>query len=481
MAPRTFLCDVPRCCGDLRNVVKTVAGIPEDHKGQINIVINDEDFNTIARAFIILTYLLYHDDVAEATENAIHLWYSFCIPSSIDGWMRESLVEFVREEIRLNNKGSENENVDRLFWDELGLDCRGTVVRKELAPISISLDMPRQHWYRLEGYLLRESNWKMCKSARESIVLTENRRDYREQYLFRQPSRERPSHMAFKYDGILKPFGRELFYYNTPNLTLFDGSRGVYEWLIDDTKGPERGWSRSEFKKMSTGLAKNDILGKLYYYLQDLLSTFHARMRTLNIHFFLEYGPLHLMDQILKRKTFDRILLPEENLHPYIVADIAHWPSEFFNPRNHHATLITPIKLSSLGSMKLPTHDSRRHLGAILSNNPSVPLPRDLYTSAPLFNPRELILRETFSRNEECAQELMSPCLSKDVSYGFLFAKWDTNDNVRKKAVNDIVEMWPYLPDKYPSERNKDLICEDRYPTVKYVEWNGPLPPTGSC
>lgn len=58
--------------GDLRNVVKTVCGIPELYTGILNILMNDLDFDIVARNAIPLLTAFYLD-TNDAVSAIIHL------------------------------------------------------------------------------------------------------------------------------------------------------------------------------------------------------------------------------------------------------------------------------------------------------------------------------------------------------------------------------------------------------------------------
>ncbi|KAK6952860.1 hypothetical protein Daesc_005155 [Daldinia eschscholtzii] len=183
-------------CGDLRNVIKTVTCIPQCYKGKVRIVINDKDFDAIARAFIILTYILCHDSTDQIAENTIHLWYSAFIPDSLDAWIRGTLYPHVLHEARVfqARHGVKPNVIERLFVNK------------------------RVDWPNLASYLQRELPLDEAISARNAVVACESRRDSRERYLFRQPPAERQVHVNFMESGILAPFSRPLYCYTKPNV-----------------------------------------------------------------------------------------------------------------------------------------------------------------------------------------------------------------------------------------------------------------------
>ena len=65
--------------GDLRNVLKTVTEFPPNYSGNSKIVINDYDFDIVARNIILLLIAMhYESDIA--CPMMLHLWYSALLP-----------------------------------------------------------------------------------------------------------------------------------------------------------------------------------------------------------------------------------------------------------------------------------------------------------------------------------------------------------------------------------------------------------------
>ncbi len=82
--------------GDLRNVVETVNGIPNDFKQKCTIVINDKDPTIIIRNAIFLLLAFIFQD-GEASELIVHLWYSASLPSQMWRGVTEKVMPFIRD------------------------------------------------------------------------------------------------------------------------------------------------------------------------------------------------------------------------------------------------------------------------------------------------------------------------------------------------------------------------------------------------
>jgi hypothetical protein len=74
-----------------------------------------------------------------------------------------------------------------------------------------------------------------------------------------------------------------------------------------DNADPIAGWPLKSFMELDIGPAKNDVYGKLYYYLKHLLADFHGRMRSLPTTFELLHMDARFLPESLAGRHFDRI------------------------------------------------------------------------------------------------------------------------------------------------------------------------------
>jgi hypothetical protein len=80
--------------GDLRNVIKTIVGLPEGYKGQCAAVLNDMVFNIVARNVIMLLIAL-HFEPEIAVPMIIHLWYSALLPFCMMQAIQSSILPMI--------------------------------------------------------------------------------------------------------------------------------------------------------------------------------------------------------------------------------------------------------------------------------------------------------------------------------------------------------------------------------------------------
>ncbi|TVY65922.1 hypothetical protein Focb16_v011164 [Fusarium oxysporum f. sp. cubense] len=78
--------------GDLRNVVQTITQLPPSYEPPIEIIMNDHEFDVVARNVIILLLALTADDRDEAVDCILHIWYS--------SFIRKSHVDILKQRIR---------------------------------------------------------------------------------------------------------------------------------------------------------------------------------------------------------------------------------------------------------------------------------------------------------------------------------------------------------------------------------------------
>ncbi|KAI1808729.1 hypothetical protein F4811DRAFT_559117 [Daldinia bambusicola] len=387
-----YPCDNPDCCGDLRNVMTTVVGIPQSYQGKIRIVINNKDMDTVFRAYIMLTYILWHDNAATAAEDTLHLWYSAFLPDSLAYWIRGPLYQYVAKETEIlqRNNGLGPSHMKKLFVKKGVSKCRSRMAR-ELSeiPAAVNLTLGYSDWPCLANYLQRDLPPDEAKSAREAIVASKTRQDYRERFLYRQPHGERPVHVKFTEHGILAPFGRDLSLYTKPNIHIKRGEQ------------------------------------------------------------------------------FDRILLPEENTHSYIMLEsIPMWPAAQLKPWNRRSTIIAPCRIPPNERRKLNTNDCRVTLEEVKKHLGMGPDTQPLLASHG-WDPSVLLSHELLVQGQ--SYEALTPKFIRDISENHFKWKWQDKDLYEKD--HTIVEEWPYLGKLGGQDTNLDLCFEDRYPAVRYTEW----------
>ncbi|KAF5669175.1 hypothetical protein FCIRC_9338 [Fusarium circinatum] len=281
--------------GDLRNVVQTIAQLPQSYKQPINIILNDRDFDIVARNAIILLLALTTDNLDKAFDCIIHIWYS---PS-----IRKSHIKLF------------NQRIQPLIQSICDKQSVKLVLKKQAA-----------------------------KEIRQAITFSRSRIDIHDrEFLFLSPSHRVARH-RFRQDSLLLPFGAQRSEHCEVNPTFFRSEDG---WPMNDFADPVMGWSLQEVDKTPYGFATSDIYGKLFYHIRSMLEKFMARMSksTIGLQFFqvdVEALPEYL--DVSFDGSFDRI--DASNISDWHFLGV-HRTVELLAPLlrapsvNPHATLIT--------------------------------------------------------------------------------------------------------------------------------------------
>lgn len=189
--------------GDMRNVVKTLAGLPESFPGKCEVVINDKDFDIVARNVILLLVALSFSP-AKAVPIMIHIWYSALIPKAFYDDLRASVLPLFVD-VCAKIKAKPEEILQAKTWT--------------FGSRSLRLILPKKDWDRLPQYLTNPEELSITKAhdIRVAITLAPQRIDYLHRALYDQPPRWRICHKRFRQDGILAPFGVSRKQFDTPN------------------------------------------------------------------------------------------------------------------------------------------------------------------------------------------------------------------------------------------------------------------------
>jgi hypothetical protein len=196
--------DTTSASGDLRNVVKTLGMLPSGYNHSIKIVINDRDLDILARNLILLLIAMVVEDVDEAAECMIHVWYSCQIRESDLNILQHRirpLVEAVCEKIK--HKPSSTLLVKTWKFETRALRV---IMQKSSWDILLScFDIPS----RLTAERARE--------IRTAINHAPSRVDYRHRFMCYLSPAHRIAFSRFREDSILLPFGTPRHDFQKPN------------------------------------------------------------------------------------------------------------------------------------------------------------------------------------------------------------------------------------------------------------------------
>jgi len=188
---------------DLRNVVKTVASLPQTYTRKPVIVINDASFDVVARSVIILLLIITVADEQKAVETVLHVWYSaFLRPADLE---RVQSLRPLIEDVCSKIAGRNPESLQAKTF--------------KIGSCSIRVVLKKEHWTSLLEFLdvpdgLTTSR---ARSIRLAVIQAPDRLDFHERDLTLQQPEHRICKGRFREDGILLPFGQTRENHTIPN------------------------------------------------------------------------------------------------------------------------------------------------------------------------------------------------------------------------------------------------------------------------
>lgn len=190
--------------GDLRNVVKTIAQIPRSYNQSVDVTMNDRDLDVVARNAIMLLIALVVDDIDEAIDCMIHVWYSALIRRSDLNILQQQirpLIESVCEKIQNKEPGG----LLGKTWTFGQRSLRLVLKKSSWDSVLFFMNIPN-------GLTAERAS-----QIRTAVTLAKCRKDYRDRHsLFQSPS-HRIARNRFCEDGLLLPFGSRRYDFREPN------------------------------------------------------------------------------------------------------------------------------------------------------------------------------------------------------------------------------------------------------------------------
>ncbi|THV03786.1 hypothetical protein K435DRAFT_962274 [Dendrothele bispora CBS 962.96] len=347
------------------NIIRTVNELPENYHGSLNLIINDYDPMVVCRNLLILAILGSIPDVDDATEHALHVWYSVFLPET---WMTKVLPVLH------------------------GLDLLQTDPRKRPRTLSfgphsklnISVS-PDTHEFLTETAAFNTSigglTPTVVNNAFFNVMMAPERVDYRDRYYWGLEGSHRVAYQEWRKFGIVNPFGGFSAHLNRPNSWLFGPDHRLY---LNDSASPFQGWDMSAVFEAgkSHGTTREDITGCLYFYLKSQFKTFANRLRSFDMTISLSDKDAVDLASLIKNDevrgvprsiTFDRIEVSNivdveyvglkkvleawgpmlkdkrENKHAALVGLFMNWPLLWDRADSMKATLMSLGKAASTG------------------------------------------------------------------------------------------------------------------------------------
>lgn len=189
-------------------------GIPESFDGDVEMTVNDWEFDVIARNAVMLLFIFAslndmsfgqasHDSVVEAL---IHIWYSAFISSSLIASLKHRVGSLLHDS-RTHTTEITRAGMIRKVW---------TFSRSKV----LAITLPKDKWPLVAEYLevpdgLTEQS---AKEIRTAVVMSQERADYRDRWLFKDATPSmRLAKQKLRSDGLLLPFDHPRIDFNVPN------------------------------------------------------------------------------------------------------------------------------------------------------------------------------------------------------------------------------------------------------------------------
>ena len=187
--------------GDLRNVIKTVIGLPESYAGNCTVVVNDLNTAIVARnAMLLLTALHFEPEVAAPI--MLHLWYSAMLPQAILQALQDGIFPYIHD-VCNKIKDKPTDSMQAKTFEIGGSSVRLMLKKWEWVGLATMFKVP-------EGLRAPEA-----QSIRRSVTMT--RVDHIDRHIYKMSPGRRAGAIDFRQHGVLLPFGASRKDFAMPN------------------------------------------------------------------------------------------------------------------------------------------------------------------------------------------------------------------------------------------------------------------------
>ncbi|TFK68751.1 hypothetical protein BDN72DRAFT_654328 [Pluteus cervinus] len=356
--------------GDIRDLVKTVNGLPKDYLGQCDILLNDIDAVTMNRNLAVLVALLGPGpSLDESAEVATHLMYSSGLTENTSTYVRRCLYQIY---------GNGSGDGDILFRSSPTIRGQGKIYAMQT---SIGTKRPMEMFF-------SDLDAEKTNASRKDVLLDPMHEDERHRMFSDLKPEHRIAFMRFWETGILAPFALDASVFSRHNPLLFSPQG---EWLGRKDANPLRGWDIPAVLQSGAkhGTEPADIFGCLFFHVKDELREFARRMKDFQINLHLTQFDARVLSKGLSvgvlnafnGPIFDRVqlsnlldiigvrgclvdwgpLINRENKHSSIVAYSANW----HHGRSDATAKDNPRLMEILSKKCLASPDLQVRLGTI--------------------------------------------------------------------------------------------------------------------
>lgn len=185
-------------------MVKTIAQLPDTYRQPLEVTLNDLDLDIVARNAILLLVAFSVEDIDEAADCILHIWYSAMIRKTDIAILREKVRPLI-EEVCSKTEGKAKDSILGKTWTWGQRSLRLVLMKGSWDTLLAFVDGP-------EGLTARRAD-----EIRVAVTLAEERRDYRDRHLVVLTPSWRIAKTRFRKDGLLLPFGSSRHEFQYPN------------------------------------------------------------------------------------------------------------------------------------------------------------------------------------------------------------------------------------------------------------------------
>ena len=188
-------------CGDVKNVIKSIVGIPDSYDGTVMCIINDKDQLIVARNVVLLLTSLVFPPVI-AAEIMLHIWYS----ARLKPKMLQDVKDRVRPLIVQALKKFEQKNDNTLLSETWTFGSR-----------ALSRSLYKHQWESTLRLLDAKHPVSNSEAHKQYVMLNATGMDVLEHCLSEMSPSRRVCTVKRRESGMFLPFGSCMEEYTCPN------------------------------------------------------------------------------------------------------------------------------------------------------------------------------------------------------------------------------------------------------------------------
>jgi hypothetical protein len=205
------------------SIVKTIVSLPEQYKGSVAFVINNNHFEVAARNILITLIALTTSNEDEAVHCMLHIWYSAFITARDREIITQNVLPLITVVLKLTeDRESEGEDQN---------DEKSVLVVWDIGTHKVKAQFTKANWKRLHIYLTgppmpagspqgqqaERDNLHFWQGIHQACTSSSSHQDRKDRSFFGLMPTVRMCKDRFMADGLLLPFGANREDFVVPN------------------------------------------------------------------------------------------------------------------------------------------------------------------------------------------------------------------------------------------------------------------------